>query len=133
MIQELFQKWIPTNNLGNAYDIEDMAWGDEISFTLVADKKRVKQDNIHCFKLTWDSSNIISCSITDETYRADCWDLDFENNGRFYTSKNSDYIENFKQKSPLFPDDTIHFLIVGTNMIVDVLAKVYPTVSIIEN
>ena len=132
MMQEQFQKWIPIDNLGNAYDIEDISWGGEISFTLIADKKRITQSNVHCFQLTWDSSNIISYNITDETYRADCWGLDFENNGRFYTSKNSDYIDSFKQKSPLFPDDIIHFLIVGTNTIVDVLAKDYPSVKSVE-
>ena len=133
MMQEQFQKWIPVDNLGSAYDIEDISWGCEISFTLIADKKRITQDNIHCFKITWDSSNIISCNITDETYRADCWELDFENNGRFYTSKNSNYVESFKQKSPLCPDDAIHFLIIGTNTIVDILAKEYPMVRVLED
>ena len=87
---------------------------------------------MHRFQLTWDSSDIIAYNVTDETYRADCWKLDFENNGRFYISKNSDYIENFKKRSPLFPNDVIHFLIVGTNTIVDVLAKEYPTVRVLE-
>ena len=132
MVQEQFQKWIPINNLGNYYDVENITWGDGISFTLVEDKKRIAQDNVYCFQLTWDSSHIISYNITDETYRADCWDLDFENNGRFYTSKNSDYIESFKKKSPLFPDDAIHFLIVGTNTIVDVIAKDYPSVKFVD-
>ena len=128
----LFQKWIPIDNLGIAYDVESITYGNTISLTLVADKKRVAQDNIHRFQLEWNSSHIIAYNITDETYRADCWGLDFENNGRFYISNNSDYIEAFKHKSPLFPDDAIHFLIVGTNTTVDVLAKEYPTVCIIE-
>ena len=128
----IFQKWIPTSNLGNAYDVENITWGNTISFTLVADKNRVAQDNLHCFQLEWNSSDIITYNMSDETYRADCWDLDFENNGRFYTSNNSDYIEAFKSKSPLFPENAIHFLIVGTNTIVDVLAKGYPTVRIID-
>lgn len=128
----IFQMWIPTNNLGNAYDVESITWGNTISFTLIADKKRVAQDNIHRFQLEWNSTQIIAYNMTDETYRADCWGLDFENNGRFYTSNNSDYIEIFKNKSPLFPDDAIHFLIVGTNTIVDVLAREYPTVRVID-
>ena len=135
MRQELFTKWAPTNNLGNlgnAYDVESMVWGNKISFILVADKKSVEQDNIYRFQLEWDSSHIIAFNITDETYRADCWRLDFENNGRFYTISNSDYIEAFKNKSPLFPNDTIHFLIIGTNTIIDVLAKEYPAVRIID-
>lgn len=128
----IFQMWIPTNNLGNAYDVESITWGNTISFTLIADKKRVAQDNIHRFQLEWNSTQIIAYNMTDETYRADCWGLDFENNGRFYTSNNSDYIEIFKNKSPLFPDDAIHFLIVGTNTIVDVLAREYSTVRVID-
>lgn len=132
MIQEQFQKWITIDNLGSAYDVENITCGDGISFTLVADKKRIAQGSVHCFQVTWDSSHIISYNITDETYRADCWDLDFENNGRFYTSKNSDYIEGFKKKSPLFPEDAIHFLIVGTNTIVDVIAKDYPNVKFVD-
>lgn len=128
----IFQKWIPTNNLGNAYDVESITWGNTISFTLIADKKRIAQDNIHRFQLEWNSNHIIAYNVTDETYRADCWCLDFENNGRFYISNNSDYIEAFKNKSPLFPDSAIHFLVVGTNTIVDVLAKEYPIIKIIE-
>lgn len=112
--------------------MENITWGENITFTLIADKKRVAQDNIHRFQLEWNSSHIIAYNVTDETYRADCWGLDFENNGRFYTSDNSDYIEVFKNKSPLFPDDVIHFLIVGTNTIVDVLSKEYPTVRVIN-
>ena len=132
MVQEFFQKWIPTDNLGSAYDVENITWGNGISFALIADKKRIAQENVHRFQVTWDSSNIIAYNVTDETYRADCWELDFENSGRFYTSKNSDYIENFKNRSPLFPNDAIHFLIVGTNTIVDVLAKEYPIVCVLE-
>ncbi len=132
MIQEFFQKWIPADNLGVAYDVENIAWGGAISVTLVSDKKRTTGNNIHRFQLAWDASDIISYHVTDETYRADCWTLDFENDGRFYMSQNSDYIENFKQKSPLFPNTAIHFLMVGTNTIVDVLAKTYPTVTILE-
>lgn len=127
-----FQKWIPTNKLGSAYDVESITWSNIVSFTLVADKKRVAQDSIYRFQLEWDSSHIIAFNMTDETYRADCWGEDFENNGRFYTSTNSDHVEAFKNKSPLFPKDTIHFLIIGTNTIVDVLAKEYPTVRVID-
>ena len=132
MLQELFQKWTPINNLGSAYDVESITWGDTISFTLIEDQKRIEQDNIHCFQLEWNSSHMIAYNITDETYRADCWGLDFGNNGRFYISNHSDYIKAFKHKSPLFPDHAIHFLIVGTNTIIDVLAKEYPMVKVIE-
>ena len=42
------------------------------------------------------------------------------------------FIENLKKKSPLFPKHTIHFLMIGTNTIVDVLAKEYPVIHVIE-
>lgn len=132
MTKEPFQVWMPANHSGGAYDVESITWGHGISFTLAADKNRVPQGAVQRFRLTWDSAHIISYHVTDETYRADCWGLDFENQGRFYMSSHSDYIESFRQKSPLFPEHAIHFLIVGTNTIVDVLAKTDPTVHILE-
>jgi len=72
MVQELFQKWIPTNNLGSAYDLENITWGDSIIFTLIADEKRIAKNNIRSFQLEWDSSYIIAYNLADETYRADC-------------------------------------------------------------
>lgn len=128
----VFQKWIPTDGLGNAYDVESITWGEMVSFTLIADKKRTANDKIQRFNLEWNSSHIIAYNMADETYRADCWGLDFENNGRFYISTDSDYIEVFKNKSPLFPDDTVHFLIVGTNTVIDVLAKEHSTVRVMD-
>jgi len=128
--KDILQKWIPIDNLGTSYDVENISWGaDGISFTLASSDKQTTQDHIHRFRLIWDSSHIISYHVTDETYRADCWDLDFQNNGRFYTSTDSDYIASLRQKSPLFPDNAIHFLIVGTDVIVDVLAKEHPVVK----
>ena len=60
MIQERFQKWMPTNNLGRVYDVENITWGESLSFTLIADKKRIAQDSIRCFQLEWNSSHIIA-------------------------------------------------------------------------
>ena len=130
MKKDMLQKWIPIDNLGKSYDVDNISWGaNGISFTLASSDKHSDKDYIHRFRLTWDSSHIISYHVTDETYRSDCWGLDFENNGRFYISTDSDYIANLRQKSPLFPDNAIHFLIVGTDAIVDVLAKEYPVVK----
>lgn len=126
-----FQKWTPVNNLGSAYDVENVSWGGSLSLVLIADKKRAAQDSIHRLRLAWDSSHVVACNVTDETYRADCWGFDFENDGRLYTSNDSDYIEAFRRKSPLFPDNAIHFLIVGTNTVIDVLAKEHPMVKVI--
>ena len=120
-----FEKWTPVPNLGNRCDVSDVGWG---VVTLGLDQKQPDGD-IQKMQLIWEPSQIIAYHVTDETFRADCWDLDFENMGRFYVSRDSEYIEMLKQKSSLFPDNTIHFLIVGTDIIVDVLAKEYPTIK----
>ena len=126
----MFQNWKPLDNLGTSYDVENINWGaDGISFTLISYDKSPEKDYVHRFRLIWASNSIISYHVTDETYRADCWDLDVKNNGRFYTSTNSDYIANLRQKSHLFPDNAIHFLIVGTDTIIDIIAKDYPIVD----
>lgn len=120
-----FEKWTPVPNLGNRCDVSDVGWG---VVTLGLDQKQPDGD-IQKMQLIWEPSQIIAYHVTDETFRADCWGLDFENMGRFYVSRDSEYIEMLKQKSSLFPDNTIHFLIVGTDIIVDVLAKEYPTIK----
>ena len=113
-----------------AYDVKRIYWDtDGLSFELVVDDRQVADEDIQRFKITWDSSAVISYHVTDETYRADCWGLDFVNNGRFYICKESQYIERFREKSPLFPDNAIHFVLVGTNTIVDILAKHYPVIK----
>lgn len=83
-------------------------------------------DRNSCFHIKWPYSDVVSYSVCDETYRADCWKFDFDTDGRFFIVKESEYLEIIKTKSPLVPENTIHFLVVGTNTIVDVLAKDYP-------
>ena len=63
---------------------------------------------------------------------ADCWGLYFEKDGRVYTAADSEYIRLFKEKSPLFPENALHFLLIGTNTVVDILMKGFPTVEILE-
>lgn len=128
--KELYQKWTPIDNLKRAYDVDVIFWGTEgLSFVLVIDDRQAIKEDVQGLKITWDSGDVISYHVTDETYRADCWKLDFENNGRFYICKESQYIEIFREKSPLFPDTVIHFVLIGTNTIVDILAKDYPKVQ----
>ena len=127
---ELFQKWTPADNLGAFYDVENISYGNGIIISLAADPKRVSLEKIHHFQLVWNSGDVISYQVTDETYRSDCWGLEFENNGRFYTAKSSKYIDCIREKSPLVPDDIIHFTIVGIDTIIDVIAKNYPEIII---
>lgn len=130
--KEVYQKWTPIDNLRRSYDVDAIFWDSEgLSFVLVVDDPQATLDDIQKLKFTWHSSAVISYHVTDETYRSDCWQLDFVNNGRFYMCKGSQYIERFREKSQLFPDNAIHFVLVGTNTIVDILAKDYPVVRVI--
>jgi len=131
--KDLYQKWTPIDNLERAYDVDGIYWESSgLSFVFVVDDRQATTEDIQKFELTWESSTVISYHVTDETYRADCWELDFENNGRFYICNESQYLEKFREKSPLFPDNVIHFVLVGTNTIVDVLAKDYPKVQKVQ-
>lgn len=83
--KELYQKWTPIDNLTRTYDVDTIYRDtDGLSFELVADDRQAADEDIQRLKITWESSAVISYHVTDETNRADCWGLDFENNGRFY-------------------------------------------------
>ena len=129
-LPDTFQKWIPAEGIGVGYDVDDIRWSrDGLVFDLIPDGKEKASCGL---QIIWDSGDVLSVHITDETYRADCWGLDFEKDGRFYLSRDSEYLHRFRQKSPLFPENALHFLIVGTNIIADVLAKGYPEAHPLE-
>ena len=120
-----FEKWKPLNfpewHHDLKFDIENILVSNgclDVSLNF--------SDRNSCFHIKWQYSDVVSYSVCDETYRADCWKFDFDTDGRFFIVKESEYLEMIKTKSPLVPENTIHFLIVGTNTIVDVLAKDYP-------
>ena len=106
-----------------------ISW-EEMGFvvSLVSDDQLGNQSTVR-MQLIWDPSQVISYHVTDESYRSDCWGLDFKKEGRFFAAKESEYIDRFKKLSPLTPDEVIHFTIVGTNTIVDLLVKEYPLVN----
>ena len=132
-IKYSFKRWTPIDTLANNYDVDDIKWTDEgLCFSLISDSQEPDKDIPNKLRILWDSSLVISYNVTDETYRADCWEIDFVKDGRFFICSDSEYLRLFKQKSPLFPDEAIHFLIVGTNTIVDVIAKSHPTVELTD-
>lgn len=132
-IKKSFKRWTPIDTLANNYDVDDIKWTDEgLCFSLISDSRESDKDITNKLKIFWDSSLVIAYNVIDETYRADCWGTDFVKDGRFFISSDSEYLRLFKQKSPLFPDEAIHFLIVGTNTIVDVIAKSHPTVEVTD-
>ena len=111
------------------YDVEKISWEDIGFVVAVVSDEPQMDENKPRVQLVWDPSQVISYHVTDETYRSDCWGLDFQMEGRIFAAKESEYIDRFKKLSPLTPDEIIHFTIIGTNTIVDLLVKDYPLVK----
>ena len=124
-----FKTWDNQSIENIRYDVEKISWED-VGFvvSVVSDEPQIA-DGKPRVQLVWDPSQVISYHVTDETYRSDLWGLDFQKQGRFFTANESEYIDRFKKLSPLTPDEVIHFTIVGTNTIVDLLVKDYPLVK----
>lgn len=113
-----FEQWMPFEAPGGDFDIAFLGW---------------KPEGLVCAlepggSLIWESSDVVCYQLTDETYRADCWAADFEKSGRFYRTNDSEYLNMMRRKSPLFPENTAHYLMIGTNFVADVLAKAPPRV-----
>ena len=124
-----FSRWEHPSIENIKYDVALISW-EEIGFvvSLLSNNHPGNQPRAR-MQIIWDPGQIISYHVTDESYRSDCWGLDFQKEGRFFAAKESEYIDRFKKLSPLTPDEVIHFTIVGTNTIVDLLVKDYPLVK----
>lgn len=130
MDSQFFQRWEIDGTTNAKYDVDNIAWTSEgLTLTIIFDGADATRSD-HKLLLIWESSSVIAYHVTDETYRSDCWGLDFQKNGRFYATKTSEYIDALRDKSPLFPEEVIHFTIIGTNTIIDLLAKGYPIIRI---
>ncbi len=126
-----FQKWVPNPSVDAVYDIENIAWREEgIVFTLIPDDIEREKRSKHRLEVIW--SNILSYQVTHETYREDCWIADPQAAWAFFVSETSAYIDAFKDGAALCPEKVLHFLLVGTNFVVDVLAQEYPSVKLME-
>lgn len=128
MENHYFQRWEIEGIANVKYDIDNVSWKKEGFIVSIFTDERLSDKSDQKIQLIWEPGSVISYHVTDETYRSDCWGLDFERNGRFYATKASKYIDEIKDKSPLVPEEVIHFTIIGTNTIVDLLAKSYPEV-----
>jgi len=127
-----FLEWFPIENCSERLDVSDISWRAEgVVFTLVEEPVDATGQN-QKYELIWSSSDMISYHVSDETYRADCWAKaeEFEKLGRFFARKKSAYLDKMQEISPLFPEKAIHFTIVGTNIVVDIIAKNYPSVKL---
>ncbi|MBQ8278689.1 MAG: hypothetical protein IJZ23_02505 [Roseburia sp.] len=128
---ETILEWMPIEDVSKRYDVSNITWqGDKIEF-MVVEEAFDKSNQPLIYRFIWNSSELVSYHVADETYRADCWGItkEFKEVGRFFARKSSMYLDKMKERSPLFPNDAIHFTIIGTNIIVDVIATDYPIVK----
>lgn len=118
---------VPENDLASMYDVHKVILGPVgVTIIMVPDSLKKKTQK-KCIKLFWET--FISYQVSEETFRNDCWVTSPENEGTFFLGKNSLYLNSFKETSTLFPDNALHFLLVGTNLITDILSTEYPTVT----
>jgi len=122
-----FEKWIPLDKVTQSYDVDNVYYGKAgITFSLIPDGPGV-HEHYPKLLLTWE--DILSYKISKEEYCPEHWAQSPDSAWTFYVSKASPYLDEFKSTSELFPEDSIHFLLIGTNLIADVLATNYPAVS----
>ena len=124
----VFETWVPQGNLDSIYDIENIELNDGLKVYLMPDGLR--RDSLQGQKIVLHWDNFLCFQVSDESYREECWASDRENVWTFYVSADSPYLQAYKERSVLFPDKALHFLLVGTNLIVDVLALAFPQVVI---
>ena len=117
------EKWNVINKDGR-YDIAEIKYNNDGITFILSDDNHFNES----FSIMWRHEHIISYTVTDETYRADLWNP----GGRFFKSADSEYINNFKVKSPLFPHNTVHYMIIGTNTVVDILSICEPEVTYVQ-
>ena len=126
MNRNAFELWKPEGG----YDVNGIAWNEGvISFRLVPDGMKKAEREL---SLMWNGADLLAYHVTDESYRPDCWRRDPERDGRIFMARDSEYLTRFRQDNPLVPEGALHFLIVGTNTVVDVLAKCEPEVCVIN-
>ena len=119
-------RWYPTDTLDTMYDVDDVRVGsDGLTIEMAPDGEN--RDGCKRIRLVWDG--FVSYQVSAETYRDDCWVESKNDAWSFFVSGDSQYLQNFKDSCALFPDGARHFLIVGTNIIADVIAVDYPTAT----
>ena len=123
-----FQRWPISAADGGMYDVAEVHHGaDGLTLILMPDGPDRKSRAPHRLRLVWE--HVLACQISNETYREDCWVSDPRDAWPFFVSRESSWLTASRAGSVLFPEDALHFLIIGTDVLTDVLAAEYPTVT----
>lgn len=131
MNERCFTKWCPDENVDAVYDVENIGWQSEgFVLTLLPDNLDHKKRSKYHLKMVW--PDVLCYQVTQETYRPDVWIDTPEKAWTFYVSQSSKYVRDFKKDNILAPEAIYHFLIGGTNFIIDILSDEYPTIRFVK-
>ena len=131
-MEQCYQKWIPHHDLDTMYDVEDVSIGENgFVFTMVPDGARRKELEGQTLLFVW--RELVSFQISQESYRDELWRSAAGQGSTwsFFKSTSSPYLQRFRQSSCLFPEETAHYCLVGTNLVADILAREPPSVTVI--
>lgn len=137
MLEDNFDKnfkiWTPHKDVDEVYDTEGVGFRDE-GFVVLCIPDHFERDKRSDYnvKLVWD--DVVSYTVTDESYRPELWASESEvaEVWTFYISESSDYLNKFREKNYIVPEKTYHFLIAGTNLMVDVISPEFPKLTFVK-
>lgn len=126
-ISEKMKKWIPAQNVAAVYDLDTIRWRSEgLVFTLAPDGPEVAKKEPHRLELIF--QQILGYQVTSEIYRQDLWIDDPKDAWTFFEYENSPWVKHFREMSDLCPEIVHHFVLRGSNWIVEILSEDCPKV-----
>lgn len=129
-MDQAFEKWCPHQDLDTMYDVDDVRIGPNgYSFVLVPDGRRSRELEGQRIILTWDS--VVAYQVSQERYREELWIFHPEQAWSFWKSGTSAYLEAFRTTSSLLPENAVHWMLVGTHMIADIIAEELPKITML--
>lgn len=127
---EALEKWVPDEAVGEVYDLEDLGWEENGFFAvLIPDNLDKSKNPNHKIKFLWD--RVFCYMVTEESYRPDVWISDPEEAWAFYRGIHSRFLDYFQKDNILSPDDILHYALIGTNLILDVISSYPPKVELL--
>ena len=124
-MERTFERWTAGEYSGYKLDVENILLDKGLSIILRPENSTMKGLQLH-----WE--HFVCYQVTDESYREDCWISDPKDYWAFYVSDDSEKLKVYRGKSTLLPKHTRHFLLVGTNTVVDVLAPNNPEIILVD-
>lgn len=131
MQNSCFKKWIPYNNVVSVYDMKNIGWHNK-GFLLELLPDNLEHDKRAEYNLEMVWSDVLCYQVTKESYRPDWWISNPDEAWTFYISQSSEFLKNFTKENYLVPETVYHFVIVGTNFVIDILSTEYPTTRLVK-